>query len=61
MPTLFSDILERHGPFIGIMGSSTGATVAAVVTFFFKKGDRAATLISQQLYPSITEALSTSD
>ncbi|CAI7629381.1 unnamed protein product [Penicillium glandicola] len=27
-----SDILERHGPFIGIMGFSTGASLAAVVT-----------------------------
>ncbi|KAJ5202353.1 hypothetical protein N7449_004432 [Penicillium cf. viridicatum] len=32
-----SDILERHGPFVGIMGSSTGATVAAIVTSLLQK------------------------
>lgn len=32
-----SGILERHGPFIGIMGFSTGATMAAIVTSLLEK------------------------
>jgi hypothetical protein len=32
-----SDILERHGPFIGIMGFSTGACLAAIVTSLLEK------------------------
>ncbi|KAJ5783725.1 uncharacterized protein N7518_009402 [Penicillium psychrosexuale] len=32
-----SDILERHGPFIGIIGFSSGADVAAIVTSVLEK------------------------
>ncbi|CAG8902028.1 unnamed protein product [Penicillium egyptiacum] len=32
-----SDILERHGPFTGIMGFSTGAALASIVTSLLEK------------------------
>lgn len=38
------DILDEHGPFIGIIGFSTGAAIAAIVTSLLEKHDRCPTI-----------------
>jgi hypothetical protein len=40
--TIYSimDLLNEHGPFIGVIGFSTGAAIAAIITSLLERHDR---------------------